>query len=215
MRIFAMSLWVKICGINDEVCARALVGSSAMGFMFYPRSPRFVTAPEASHLARFVPKDVAKIGVFVDSNDDVIEHILEHVTLDGIQLHGTENNARILAVKKRFNLPIIKGCLVTHKKDIDEAAHLYAAADRILFDGRSALRSEESDGHQFEWRWLKDSSSLPACWCLAGGIDKDNLRIAVMQSGARAVDVSSCLESEKGKKSPDKIKQFLQEASCL
>lgn len=210
-----MSLWVKICGVNDKAHASLLSSVDAIGFMFYPRSPRFVTADDAHHIAASLSSLVAKIGVFVDSNDDVIDHVLSKVSLDGIQLHGYETNERIIDVKKRFSLPVTKAVTVQQLSDLLHAATDYPAANCILLDARGASRSNDEDGVHFDWNLLQKSTVMPSQWCLAGGINAQNLKKAITTSGATRVDVSSGVESQAGTKDPQKIEEFLKIASCL
>lgn len=207
-----MSVWVKICGVNDY--HSSLDGADAVGFMFYPRSPRFVTADAAAAIACRLPPEVHRIGVFVDSADDVLEHILSHLPLDGIQLHGYEDEERICHVKKRFGLPVTKAVRVSDSEVIGQAQRDYPSADMLLLDSRGASRQTQQDGAKFNWHWLKEHT-INHRWCLAGGITPANLEQAVRESGATRVDVASGVESSAGVKDAKLVKKLLHTAHRL
>ena len=207
-----MSVWVKICGVNEY--HSSLDGTDAVGFMFYPRSPRFVTADAAAAIASRLPRTVHRIGVFVDSADDVLEHILSHLPLDGIQLHGYEDEERICHVKKRFGLAVTKAVRVSSSEVIGQAQRAYPSADMLLLDSRGASRQSQEDGVKFNWRWLKEHE-INHPWCLAGGITPANLEQAVRESGATRIDVASGVESSAGVKDANLVNSLLHIAHRL
>ena len=88
-----MTVAAKICGLNDAAAVAAAVenGAAFVGFVFYPPSPRNVSPEKAAELAADIPKTVQKVGLFVDPVDELIRNVLDAVSLDWIQLHGSES----------------------------------------------------------------------------------------------------------------------------
>ena len=105
-----MELDVKICGLNDQASIRAAAeaGAAYVGFVFFEASPRALTPSKAGDLAGFVPKQVKKVGVFVDAADDLIRQACGQAGLDFLQLHGAESPQRAAEIKKMTGRPIIK-----------------------------------------------------------------------------------------------------------
>ena len=103
---------VKICGINDSESARACQDADYVGLVFYQKSERFVTAFEAKKISNFISNKSKIVGLFVDSDIELIEHITNFVKLDIIQLHGTESLSMIKNIKQKLDKPIIKAIQV-------------------------------------------------------------------------------------------------------
>lgn len=196
-----------------------LKGADYAGLVFYPRSPRFVRVEEAAAIAQALPDGVAKVGLFVDSGDDVISHVLDHVALDWIQLHGEETPQRLTSLRARFSLPIIKALRLGTAEHLKEAYDYFDSADMLLFDARtsSALPGGAlpgGTGKTFDWKIL-EGFTCPVPWMLSGGLNADNLSQAVRTSGAQAVDVSSGVEDSPGHKNKERIRTFLDTAASL
>jgi phosphoribosylanthranilate isomerase len=213
-----MSLFVKICGINapDALMAAVDGGADMVGFVFYPPSPRHLTPPEAALLADMVPSGIDRVGVFVDPTDDRLEQILSQVRLDLLQLHGEEDLARIGQIRSRFGLPIIKAVKVATAADIDVDA-IARAVDWLLFDARPPSGQSTLPGGNaaaFDWR-LMAGRCFSRPWLLSGGLTTENLASAVAISAAKAVDVSSGVEERPGRKTPARIRAFLDTAKAL
>src|SRR5258708_20615366 len=102
-----MSVAAKICGLSAEEAVSAAVagGAGYLGFVFYPPSPRAVTPREAARLCAPVPSGVARVGLFVDADDAVIEAALALAPLAILQFHGTETPGRVGALRSPFGLP--------------------------------------------------------------------------------------------------------------
>ena len=100
----------KICGINSPAAAVAAAagGAAHIGLVFYPPSPRSVSAETAAQLAALVPERVGRVGLFVDPADDELEAVLARVPLTLLQLHGRESPARVSEIKGRFGLKVMK-----------------------------------------------------------------------------------------------------------
>lgn len=213
-----MPLFTKICGLTDAAAVEAAVthGADMVGFVFYPRSPRNVSAEQAETLLSEVPSGIDRVGLFVDPETDFLDQILAKARLDLLQLHGDETPERCRAISVYFGLPIIKAIKVSTKADLKAAKDYEDAVDWLMFDARSSTDGAlpGGNGKAFDWTILK-GAEFKRPWLLAGGLTPDNLSQAVQQSGARAVDVSSGVESAPGQKDPAKIRAFLAAARAL
>jgi len=192
--------------------------SDLVGFVFYPPSPRAISAETAKALAAPLAPGIARVGVFVDPDDALLDVVFAHIALDFVQLHGSESPARAREIAARYRTGIIKAIKVANAEDRLDAAHYNGAADRILFDAKAPKGSKLPGGNarRFDWRILGGKSpadGLP--WMLSGGLDIDNVAEAVKISGALAVDVSSGVESAPGRKDPAKISAFLKTVARL
>ncbi len=215
-----MSLTVKICGINspDTMNAAVTNGADYVGLMFYPPSPRFLGVSEAAKLAALVPATIRRVGVFVDAPANVIEETLEAVPMEALQLHGSESPEQVMRTKERFGLPLIKAVRLAGAEDLETARTYEGIADIILFDAKppASMTGALPGGNaiSFDWNLLAGwQGSTP--WMLSGGLDAGNLAQAVKITRARAVDVSSGVESAPGTKDPAKIRAFLNAARNL
>lgn len=213
-----MPLFTKICGLTDAAAVEAAVthGADMVGFVFYPPSPRNVSAEQAETLLHSVPSGIDRVGLFVDPETDFLDQILAKARLDLLQLHGDETPERCRAISVYFGLPIIKAIKVSTKADLKMAKDYEDAVDWLMFDARPAADGAlpGGNGRAFDWTILK-GAEFKRPWLLAGGLTPDNLSQAVQQSGASAVDVSSGVESAPGQKDPAKIRAFLHAARAL
>lgn len=207
----------KICGLTtrDAVRAACDAGAAYTGFVFYPKSPRHITAAGAAKLAALIPGPVRKVGVFVDPDDDELEAILSRVPLDLVQLHGAETPERVREIRQRFRHPVIKAIAISGPDDIARARTYEAAADMLLFDAKAPDSVKDAlpggNGLSFDWRLINATDwSLP--WMLSGGLNADNIQQAIAASGAEFVDVSSGVETRPGEKDSAKITAFMR---CL
>lgn len=204
-----MSIKVKICGVNSVDSMKASDRADFVGFVFYPKSPRFINAETAKHLASFAPKKQKKVGLFVNTEINVIEFIAEYVDLDYIQLHGEEDEKEINLIKEKTNKPIIKSVKIASKKDLENVLKFEPICDMILFDALPVLKElPGGNGQAFDWNILKNYQSKKK-WMLAGGINKYNVFKAINISRAPIIDLSSSLELKKGVKCEKKIREFL------
>lgn len=215
-----MPLEVKICGINSEPALDAAIegGARCIGFIFFPPSPRFLFPRVAAELANRVPPSagVTRVGVFVDPTIEALDDLLMHVPLDMIQLHGHESPEEVEAIRYTFRLPVMKAIGIRSASDFDQVDEYKSVADRLLFDAKPPEGAALPGGNALAFDWtLMAGRSFPLPWTLSGGIDARNLADAVRASGASAVDVSSGVETEPGRKDPALIKAFLEAARRL
>jgi phosphoribosylanthranilate isomerase len=213
-----MGLDVKICGVNDtaSIMAAAGAGAAYVGFVFFENSPRGLAPDAARNLAGLVPKEIKKVGVFVDAPDDLIREACEKADLDLLQLHGAENPQRVGEIKAMTGRPVIKAMSVETSHDVTAAAGFESVCDYLLFDARPPAESIRPGGNAvpFDWRLL-EGGKLTTPWFLSGGLTAGNLKRAVAESGARMVDVSSGIEVSPGVKSERLIEEFLGKAAGL
>ncbi|HLZ68076.1 MAG TPA: phosphoribosylanthranilate isomerase [Aliidongia sp.] len=214
-----MSPTVKICGLSTEDTVEAAIGAGAglVGFVFYPPSPRAVTPERAGRLVQAVPPTVAKVGLFVDPDDALLDRALSLAGLDMIQLHGQEPPGRVAQIRERFRRPVMKAIRVGAAADVDAAQRYLDVADRLLFDAQPPRRPGAlpgGNGEPFDWTLLA-GRSWPLPWMLSGGLTIDNIAEAVRTTGAPAIDVSSGVETSPGIKDVGLIREFIATAKGL
>lgn len=211
-----MSCMVKICGINSEdaMIAAMSAGADALGYVFFPPSPRHISLKGAKTLTERVPNSIYKVGLFVEAGDEALENAIEAGNLDVIQLHGKESPERVAEVKERFGLKVMKAISVSTATDIENAkAHYDGIADFLLFDAKPPKDSILPGGNAVSFDWtLLTGQNFKSNWMLAGGLDPENVAEAARISGAPWVDVSSGVERTKGVKDARKIAAFIQAA---
>jgi phosphoribosylanthranilate isomerase len=214
-----MSVAAKICGLSTEAAVTAAVagGAAYLGFVFYPPSPRAITAERAASLCVAVPEGIATVGLFVDADDDAIAAVLAEAPIDLFQFHGGESPERVAEAKARFGRPVIKAVAVAGLRDVLAAARYEEVADLLLFDAKPPRRSDAlpgGNGLAFDWAVIA-GRSWRRPWLLSGGLTAELLPEAVRISGAAAVDVSSGVETRRGTKDLNKIHDFLAVARTL
>ncbi len=211
-----MTISVKICGITtaEAAIAAARHGAAYVGLVFFPRSPRFVSDALAREIAQETPKPAKRIGLFVDPFDRDLEATLDCVPLDLIQLHGHESPERVAEIKARYRLPVMKALRVANAADLAVARDYEAAADWLLFDAPPPEGADRPGGNGMAFDWsLLAGRAWKKPWMLSGGLDAANVAQAIRVSGARAVDVSSGVESRPGLKDATLIENFLAAAT--
>ena len=199
---------IKICGINSYESAKASIGAEYIGFVFYPKSPRFLNAFDAKEIASYLNPTQKKVGLFVNADINVIRHISDFVNLDMIQLHGDETIEYIKIIKKMIKKPVIKALSVGTYKDIKDFKKIEEVCDMILFDSKTSLGISGGTGNSFDWNLLKDLK-LKKKWMLAGGLNINNIENALSITNAPVIDVSSGVEKKKGIKCEKKIKNLI------
>ena len=198
---------VKICGINDEAAFDAAVdaGADYVGFVFFPNSPRFVTPARAAELSARKSGGPPRVGLFVQPTEEQIEAALAALDLDVLQLYVAPERASSL--RSRFAMKVWRAVGVSTASDLPRNA---SNADALVIEGRPPPGATRPGGNAaaFDWSILK-GWTVPCPWMLAGGLTAANVAAAIRQTGAPAVDVSSGVERERGKKDPDMIRAFI------
>ena len=178
---------VKICGITrpDDGRHAARAGADAIGLVFYPPSPRYVSPRQAADIVAALPPFVTTVGLFVDAPPEQIAALLEQVPLDMLQFHGDESPEYCAA----FQRPWIKALRMRDGVDPRAEAERYGAAGaRGLLVDSYVPGVPGGTGERFDWDRLPADPSLPLV--LAGGLDPANVAEAVRRVRPWAVDVS-------------------------
>ena len=186
---------VKICGLSNKEAVETAVSAGAdyIGFVFAP-SKRQVTLEEAAELAKLIPVNVKKVGVFVSPSRVQLLEAIEKVGLDLVQVHGQVGDDLL------EDLP----CASIQAVQVDENGHVpHSRADYLLFDAPVA-----GSGQTFDWGRL-DTIGLTQPFFIAGGLNEDNVVKAIQHFTPYAVDVSSGVETD-GQKDHEKIRRFIE-----
>lgn len=194
----------KICGITrlEDALAAIEAGADAIGFVFYAKSPRAVTAEQARAIISALPPFVTTVGLFVDMPRAELTTLLQAVPLDLLQFHGDETAADCAG----YGRPFIKALRVQAGDDVSAMIALYPEASGILLDTFVA-GVPGGTGEAFDWSLVPAQSSKPII--LAGGLTAENVRAAIEQVQPYAVDVSGGVEQSKGIKSAEKVRAFI------
>ena len=199
---------VKICGITNLDDARSAVaaGCDALGFVFYRKSPRYISPDDVSGIIRKLPGKIVKVGVFVDEKAQRIKNIAKLCRLDFVQLHGRES---VNFCKKLKGLKIIKAFRV--KGTIDENDISRYKVKAYLFD--TYVKSKAGGtGKSFNWSLLCGIKRTKTPVFLSGGISSKNVKKAVKTVKPQWVDVSSSVEKLPGRKDAKKVREFIKAA---
>lgn len=204
-----MAVRVKICGMTrlQDVQAACAAGADALGFVFYEKSPRYVTIETAAALVRALPPFVQSVGLFVDAEPALIASVLQAVPLDMLQFHGDETPADCA----RHGRPYLKAVRVNQDTDLLKYAADFERACGLLLDA-FVPGVPGGTGERFDWRLIPANIQKPIV--LSGGLTPANVADAVAQVRPWAVDVSSGVEASKGIKDPHKMAQFIAKAKA-
>ena len=202
----------KICGLNDPAgVAAALHGQARyLGFVFFAKSPRNVSPERAAALAAPAADRADTVAVTVDADDETLAIIAATLKPDWIQLHGREDPARAVAVRRFARKGVIKAIGVARADDLAAAGRFTSAAEALMFDAKAPEGASlpGGNGAAFDWQMLL-GRRFERPWFLSGGLTPENVAEAVAASGAGAVDVSSGVESAPGVKDAERIARFL------
>lgn len=199
---------IKICGITRAEDAQIAVhaGADALGFVFYPPSPRYVAPARAASIVAAVPAFVCTVGLFVNHDVESVRQILAEVSLDLLQFHGDEPPSFC----RQFGKPYIKAVRVKSDTNLVQYALDFHDAKALLLDA-FVEGVPGGTGEAFDWNLLPRDFSKPII--LAGGLTPENVEHAIRLTRPYAVDVSGGVELSKGIKSADKIAAFIKGVS--
>ncbi len=204
------NLQVKICGLTrpQEALACAMLGADAIGLIFYRKSPRFLSLPEAKTITAALPTRTRRVGVFVNHDYDAIMRHAEGCGLWGVQLHGQEPPDLVRRLADT-GLTVIKALFRNGKPSLGEAA-AYDPSAFLIESGVGPLPG----GNAKAWDW-SDARSIAQHTpvVLAGGLSDLNVLRAAESAQADAVDVSSGVENRPGRKNMDRVVAFLETVS--
>lgn len=203
---------VKICGVTNTEDAWASVGAGcdAIGFVFYKKSPRYISPQKAMVIARHIGSRIIKVGVFVNAKERTIRRIAKMCKLDLLQFHGDET---VDFCRKFKDYKIVKAFRVNAKIDFKNILRYKTFA--YLFDAFDKARPGGT-AKKFNWRLLSGCKGVfKRPIFLSGGLNKYNLRKAIEIVRPDWIDVSSSVEIRPGEKDCKKIKEFIRIARNL
>lgn len=194
---------VKICGITNLEDAKLSydLGADAIGFIFYQKSKRYIEPKEAKEIINQLPVFLQRVGVFVNESSKEINKIAKEIKLNLIQLHGEEPPEVIDDIE----LPVIKAFRVNENFDYSILSK-YKNCSFLL----DTFNENEYGGTGQQFNWRKIPSELKGKIILAGGISENNVGPIYKEINPYAIDVSSSIEIEPGKKDHKKLKQLFQ-----
>ncbi len=208
-----MIVRTKVCGITNEKDAlkAANLGAWAVGFIFYKKSPRFISPFKAKKIIEKLPPFVTPVGVFVNHNAGAMKDIINHCGLRAVQLHGDED-CHTCHRLRRYNVKIVKAFRVGENLDVKNIESY--KVDAFLFD---TLDKDNygGTGKTFDWNLLKEVKSLNVPIILSGGLNSKNVIEPVTELRPYAVDVNSGVEESPGIKDAGKMKEFLDIVSYI
>jgi phosphoribosylanthranilate isomerase len=195
---------IKICGITNLIDARlaADLGAHALGFIFYPKSPRSVRPEVAREIIDNVPPLVMTVGVFVDEEAEVVRGIAETTGLDWVQLHGQESPEYCCSLGRR----VIKGFRIKDASSLALLPEYQGSVQGFLLDTYKA-GTAGGTGETFDWGLARQAAELGPI-ILAGGLTPGNVAQAIHTAKPAAVDVASGVEALPGRKDPVKLREF-------
>ena len=201
-----MRIRVKICGIARVEDAQDAVrcGADAIGLVFYPDSPRFVSVEQARSIADAVSPFVTVVGLFVNPDPVQVRGVMDRLPLGLLQFHGQEANTDC----KAYGLPFIKSIAMHEGTDSRAVMEGYPDAAGFLLDAWQP-QTHGGSGVSFDWRQVPENP--PAPLILAGGLTPGNINAAIKSVNPYAVDVSSGVEQSPGKKDDRLVKEFFQQ----
>jgi phosphoribosylanthranilate isomerase len=192
---------VKVCGITrlEDALLAAELGATALGFVFWPDSPRFIDATRAAAIAEQVPETVSTVGVFVDQPLADVQHIAAAVGLSSVQLHGRET----LEYARGFLQPVIKAVAVA-EGFVPESLDAIPGEITVLLDAHDPVR-RGGTGRTIDWSVASVAAARRPVF-LSGGLTPENVSEAIAQVRPYAVDLSSGVESSPGVKDPLRLR---------
>jgi phosphoribosylanthranilate isomerase len=199
-------VFIKICGITNLEDALAAVdsGADALGFNFYPLSPRCIAPEDARRINEQLPSGVMKVGVFVNEGEpEEVARISDAAGMTAVQLHGDESPEFCYALRDRFIIKALRA-----NEDFEPRSVKKYETDAILLDAydRSA---RGGTGQVVDWEIAKSVRALVPRLFLAGGLSPENVAGAIRAVEPYAVDACSRLESAPGKKSAERVRAFV------
>ena len=205
---------IKICGLTrvEDIHAVVAAGADAIGFVFYPKSPRYVTPQQAASLIAAVPPYVTAVGLFVNATVDEVRATRAVAPLSLLQFHGDETPEHSAALAGAVNTPFTQVFRVkpdTSFEDLLEYEQRYRAASplfaSLLLD--TYVDAYGGAGKVFDWSLIPEE--LAPRVVLSGGLSVQNATDAVVRVRPYAVDISSGVEASKGIKDASKVRAFI------
>lgn len=197
---------IKICGITnlDDALAAVEYGADALGFVFFKGSPRYVAPEDAGRITSALPPFVTTVGVFVDESQEDVIDIMERARLDIVQFHGEEP-------PEQCEVPGLRAIKALRVRELDDLASLPGYRVSAYLLDTYVPGAPGGTGVSFNWDIAVQARRYGNI-ILAGGLIPDNVAEAVSHVRPYAVDVSSGVEAQKGRKDHEKLRLFIQRA---
>jgi phosphoribosylanthranilate isomerase len=198
-------LRVKICGITrrEDALSAAESGADAVGFIFYPRSPRYISRQGAANITRALPGHVSRIGVFVNPAVAELQETIEWVGLDAVQIHGKHNLTELRQIESDR---LIYAFQVNDSFEAGALQSYHGISAAILLDAFER-GSYGGTGKTFNWEIARKAGQQGRI-ILAGGLNPQNSAAAVREAAPYAIDVNSGVEERPGIKDHHKVKEL-------
>ena len=197
---------VKICGVRrlEDALLAAELGADAVGFVFWPQSPRFIDPYRARAIASQLPPFLTTVGVFVDQPADFVNGVADLLALSAVQFHGHEASSDYARSSHRVIKAVAVGDSFDRVRDLDALpSHVTA-----LLDAHDPIK-RGGTGKAIDWTIAADAARRRRV-ILSGGLQPGNVQAALSAVRPYAVDVSSGVESAPGIKDPDKLRAFFE-----
>ena len=207
---------VKLCGFTEENSVKVAIAQKCdfLGFIFYEKSPRYITPQNAAKISRQVPSNIAKVAVVVDCDFDFLEKIVQEFTPDFFQFHGNESVDFLAAARRKFpQIKIIKAFKIFDVQDLESVKDFENYTDYFLFDSK-VVGEAGGSGKKFDWKILENFSSKKD-WFLSGGLNIANIEEALKLTGSKMIDISSGIEKIRGQKSSELIEELMKKMNSI
>jgi phosphoribosylanthranilate isomerase len=197
---------IKICGITnlEDALLAADLGADALGFIFYPKSPRYVAPDAARKIIAHLPPFVVSVGVFVDEPAAVVQDLAAQVGLDWVQAHGQEPPGYCRSLGRR----VIKAFRMKDASSLTDLEPYRGAVQAFLLDTYKKGQVGGT-GETFDWQLAQEAKKYGQI-ILAGGLTPENVAQAIKVAQPEAVDTASGTEAAPGKKDPEKLRAFFE-----
>ncbi len=201
---------IKICGITnkEDALLAAELGAQALGFIFYPKSPRSLTPEAARQIIAQLPPLVLSVGVFVNEAAAVVLEVAETARLDWVQLHGEEPPEYC----RHLGRNVLKAIPVQDRSSLDRMEPYRGSVRAFLLDTQKAGQ-KGGTGETFDWSLARQARDYGPI-VLAGGLTPENVAAAIREASPLAVDVASGVEASPGKKDPVRLRAFFEAAAA-
>lgn len=188
-------LKIKVCGMAEaeNLVQLARLKPDYVGFIFYPKSPRYMAERLSAEALDVLPETTKRVGVFVSEKTETVLSLAKRYALDYVQLHGDETVEYCQTIR-RHGLKVIKVFRIATRNDLKSIAEYAQCADLFLFDTKTPTYG--GCGSEFDWTILEEAD-IPLPWLISGGISPDNI-LRACQTGAFAVDLNSKFETAPG-----------------
>ncbi|MCW8964159.1 MAG: phosphoribosylanthranilate isomerase [Gammaproteobacteria bacterium] len=197
---------IKICGITslEDALMCASHGIDALGLVFYPPSPRYISVEAAREIISSLPPFITVVGLFMNAEAQEVENVINNCRIDRLQFHGSETAQYC----QQFELPYFKALAMGDgQPDFTQLSDEYAQASAFLLDSH---RRDESGGSGSVFDWAIVPADVTKPLILAGGLTPDNVQLGIRTVLPYAVDCSSGVEQKPGVKDPEKVRQFVE-----